>query len=352
MSYKLRDYQQKASDAAVSFFSNKAKKNNAIMVLPTGTGKSIVIADIAHRLNDYVLIFCPSREIVEQNFKKLCSYGILDCSIYSASFNSKEINRITFATIGSVKAHPELFTHFKNIIVDECFTGETEILTEKGFVRFDELGKDLRVAQFDNGTISFVNPIRHIQRHHDGNMTSFHIKDGIDVPMTDGHMQVFWKEGFGYFKEEISKAYFGNKRKIPVSGMSNLESNELSDLERLYIAVQADGSIHKRYDGYVTISFSLKKERKISRLLQLCESANIPISEVKCTHARRFMVKMPEGTTKDITNHITFPMSSKKAMEVIKECVLWDGSVLNDKGLCYYSSTELFCIFASKSSCG
>ena len=77
--FKLRDYQQKASDSAVSFFNNKAKKTNAIMVLPTGSGKSLIIADIAHRLNDYVLIFCPSREIVEQNFKKLCSYGILDC---------------------------------------------------------------------------------------------------------------------------------------------------------------------------------------------------------------------------------------------------------------------------------
>lgn len=116
----LRDYQKAASDKAVAFFKDKNKKSNGIMVLPTGAGKSIVIADIAHRLNDYVLIFCPSREIVEQNFKKLCSYGILDCSIYSASFNSKQINRITFATIGSVRNHPELFTHFKNIIVDEC----------------------------------------------------------------------------------------------------------------------------------------------------------------------------------------------------------------------------------------
>lgn len=35
MSYVLRDYQQKASDAAVSFFNNTAKKTNAIMVLPT-----------------------------------------------------------------------------------------------------------------------------------------------------------------------------------------------------------------------------------------------------------------------------------------------------------------------------
>lgn len=118
--YKLRDYQQKASDAAVSFFNNKTKKTNAIMVLPTGSGKSLIIADIAARLEGHTLVFQPSKEILEQNFKKLCSYGILDCSIYSASFNSKEISRITFATIGSVKNHPELFTHFKNIIVDEC----------------------------------------------------------------------------------------------------------------------------------------------------------------------------------------------------------------------------------------
>ena len=118
--YKLRDYQQKASDAAVSFFANKAKKNNAIMVLPTGAGKSLVIADIAARLNGHTLVFQPSKEILEQNYLKLCSYGVLDCSIYSASFGRKEISRITFATIGSVINHPELFQHFQNIIIDEC----------------------------------------------------------------------------------------------------------------------------------------------------------------------------------------------------------------------------------------
>lgn len=120
MSFILRDYQQAASDKAVAFFMDKKKKHNAIEVLPTGSGKSLIIADIANRLEGHTLVFQPSKEILEQNFKKLCSYGILDCSIYSASFNSKEISRITFATIGSVKSHPELFTHFKNVIVDEC----------------------------------------------------------------------------------------------------------------------------------------------------------------------------------------------------------------------------------------
>lgn len=120
MKYKLRDYQQQASDAAVRFFGDKKMKRNAIMVLPTGAGKSLVIADIANRLEGHTLVFQPSKEILEQNYLKLCSYGVLDCSIYSASFGRKEISRITFATIGSVSNHPELFQHFRNIIIDEC----------------------------------------------------------------------------------------------------------------------------------------------------------------------------------------------------------------------------------------
>lgn len=120
MMYKLRDYQQKASDTAVAFFNDKKAKYNAIMVLPTGSGKSLVIADIANRLQGHTLVFQPSKEILEQNYKKLCSYGVLDCSVYSASFNSKNISRITFATIGSVIRHTDAFQHFNNVIIDEC----------------------------------------------------------------------------------------------------------------------------------------------------------------------------------------------------------------------------------------
>ena len=117
--YKLRDYQQKASDAAVCFFRSD-EKGNAIEVLPTGAGKSLIIADIAARLGEPVLIFQPSKEILEQNYVKLCSYGIMDCAIYSASFNRKQIARITFATIGSVKNSKRDFRWFRYVIVDEC----------------------------------------------------------------------------------------------------------------------------------------------------------------------------------------------------------------------------------------
>ena len=112
MKYTLRDYQKQASDAAVkSFFSSK--KSNGIIIVSTGGGKSLIIADIASRLNSPLIVLCPSKEILQQNFEKLQSYGILDCACYSASVGCKDINRITFATIGSVMNHMNDFKHFR-----------------------------------------------------------------------------------------------------------------------------------------------------------------------------------------------------------------------------------------------
>ena len=119
MKYVLRDYQRNASIAAVRAFNEK-KANNGLLILPTGAGKSLVIADIASKLDGPLLVFQPSKEILEQNFAKLQSYGCWDASIYSASVGYKDINRITFATIGSVINHKEDFAHFKNVMIDEC----------------------------------------------------------------------------------------------------------------------------------------------------------------------------------------------------------------------------------------
>lgn len=118
--YVLRDYQKAASNAAVNFFTGKLGDGNALIVAPTGCGKSLMIADIATRLEGKLLVFQPSKEILEQNFAKYRSYGFYDCAVYSASMNSKKRARVTFATIGSVMSHPELFDAYEHIIVDEC----------------------------------------------------------------------------------------------------------------------------------------------------------------------------------------------------------------------------------------
>lgn len=118
MSYKLRDYQQKAADIAVANLKKYGKP--FVIQAATGAGKSLIIADICHQINEPILILQPSKEILEQNYNKLVSYGITDVSMYSASMNSKEIAKFTYATIGSIYKKPELFKHFKYVIIDEC----------------------------------------------------------------------------------------------------------------------------------------------------------------------------------------------------------------------------------------
>lgn len=116
--YNLRPYQEAARDAAVRFLTG-SQDWNGVIVLPTGSGKSLVIASIAAALNAPVLVFQPSREILEQNYAKYTGYG-LPAGIFSASFGKRQIRRVTFATIGSVRRYKEYFRTFRYIIVDEC----------------------------------------------------------------------------------------------------------------------------------------------------------------------------------------------------------------------------------------
>ena len=68
--YTLRSYQKAASDSVVNAFTC-GQGENGIVILPTGAGKSLVIADIASKIDAPLLVFQPSKEILEQNFAKL-----------------------------------------------------------------------------------------------------------------------------------------------------------------------------------------------------------------------------------------------------------------------------------------
>lgn len=118
MSFVPRPYQTEAIDAGTDFFQSKAK-GNGLLICPTGSGKSVIIANTASKLDGKTLILQPSKEILEQNFAKYSSYGYR-AGIYSASAGIKYKDDVTFATIGSIISKRHLFEDFKNIIVDEC----------------------------------------------------------------------------------------------------------------------------------------------------------------------------------------------------------------------------------------
>ena len=117
--YKLRDYQAEA--VAIALDKLRGTSKPFIIQAATGAGKSLIIADICHKIDEPILILQPSKEILEQNYAKLMSYDpMIDAGIYSASAGRKEIRKFTFATIGSIYKKPEQFKHFKYAIIDEC----------------------------------------------------------------------------------------------------------------------------------------------------------------------------------------------------------------------------------------
>jgi DNA repair protein RadD len=96
-------------------------ENNSLIIIPTDGGKSFVVAVIADRLKKYVLILQPSREILDQNMKKLAMYvPENEIGVYSASFKRKDIKKYNFATIQSVYKVPEKFDHIGLVITDEA----------------------------------------------------------------------------------------------------------------------------------------------------------------------------------------------------------------------------------------
>lgn len=117
--YKLRDYQTEAVVVAIKHLT-KANPKPFVIQAATGAGKSLIIAEICHKLDKPVLILCPSREILLQNHEKLESYGVTDISMYSASVNSKKIAKYTYATIGSIYKKPQDFKHFEFVLIDEA----------------------------------------------------------------------------------------------------------------------------------------------------------------------------------------------------------------------------------------
>lgn len=124
--YVLREYQTKACEDVMAYIGKnlmskkKGKIKAGIAILPTAAGKSLIIGNVASRLSK-VLVLQPSKELLSQNWEKYQSYGQVG-SLYSASVGVKELGKITFGTLGSIKTIAEKFKDMgvKVVILDEC----------------------------------------------------------------------------------------------------------------------------------------------------------------------------------------------------------------------------------------
>lgn len=122
---ELRYYQQAAVAAVYRFLQEKPDLNPCV-VLPTGAGKSLVIAKIVSDAvtlwGGRVLILAHVKELLEQNAAKvqaLCPD--LKIGMYSAGLNRRDTDeRVVVAGIQSVYSKAGLLGSFDLILVDEA----------------------------------------------------------------------------------------------------------------------------------------------------------------------------------------------------------------------------------------
>jgi DNA repair protein RadD len=139
----LRPNQTEPIKQAIGFF-NAESPAPSLIVLPTAWGKSILTAFTAKETEGKLLVLQPSKELLSQNYQKYCNLCFWDnnAGIYSASFGRKDINKITYATIGSIKNIGGLFKKlgFKKMLIDEAhlYPRESESMLG-GFLKESEI---------------------------------------------------------------------------------------------------------------------------------------------------------------------------------------------------------------------
>lgn len=125
---QLRPYQQKSIDDLYAWFhAHPSAHEHPCLVLPTGAGKSVIIASLVQdALTNWpetrVLMLTHQKELIEQNAEKLQSlWPTAPLGVFSASLKKKVLHRaITYAGIQSIHKRADELGHIDLVIVDEC----------------------------------------------------------------------------------------------------------------------------------------------------------------------------------------------------------------------------------------
>lgn len=151
---------------------------------------------------------------------------------------------------------------------DFCFGPETDVLTDRGFVRFEELTSTDLVAQWSNGEVSYAKPKAYQVSHFDGELVHIVGERSTDLLVTPNHQCLLVKEHQTVFMraDEYRLGHFQQIHAGVSVGQLKIEHDYL----RLVAAIQADAAVKSS-----AIVWKLKKIRKIERLQQLLDRLKI-----------------------------------------------------------------------------
>lgn len=234
---------------------------------------------------------------------------------------------------GSKRAKVESKTYHL-IILDECLSGDTEVLTPEGWIRIDSWNGQSIALLNDNFEVSYEVPNRYIA-HDNVPLITAKCKHGLDYTTTAGHRIVYASaKNPNKIKTELATNFWerGNQGCRAIrSGILNGTYN-LTYLDRIGIMLNADGcKYYTNKDGVITWKLEFSKKRKLNRCKYLLKKEGI---DYKVSSKRDFNNPNWNSSTK-----ITFKLSDVDYKEdfrswlpyncgrdFVKELLHWDGS--------------------------
>ena len=264
-----RWYQSQANDAVWSYLS--AKQGNPVVVLPTGAGKSLLIALLIRQALEFggrVVVLAHRKELLQQNADEIRELipGV-DVGIYSAGLKSREIhNAVVIAGIQSVFRKAADLRRRHLVLVDEChlISDIEESMYQQFFAGIQQEGLrivGLTATAFRTGTGPICGPDRQFQRIVFEAKTAQLITEGFLCPITNKvadcevNTDKVGLRGGEFIESEMQAAFGGDK------GAVVLACNEVFEKcrDRKSILIFASGVMHA--EDIATILGEITRER-------------------------------------------------------------------------------------------
>ena len=349
-SFEIRDYQIEACLASLNNFQSLIHSS-------VGSGKSSVMSLICKTLeNDKILILNGNNIILQQIYDRLLSFGITDVS-WNPSKEPDYTKRIVLINAKSSDerlnkqntAYLEFLKQVNDFIVDECFEGNTEILTSQGWKKFKELNGNELFANFKAETKEiYFTTGKLIKRWHNKKCIKWKVHCKSNIILTSHHQQLYYNHDLPEKKDICDLPFHNDGKYIACSGKGIGKDLHLTNLERILIALQADGCAVQKADRHC-YHIGFYKQRKIDRWLNLLKGFDGKVVELKPLiknnkTTRRWHIWLPEYAEAkakylnkcfDLT---TF--SQTKAIEFLNEIKEWDGFNHTQNILAYISQEK------------
>lgn len=132
-----------------------------------------------------------------------------------------------------------------------CYSRDTEVLTENGFIPFHELKEDVKVAQVHNdGNLDFTFPIEIINTFYNGDMYEF---SDVNLLVTPDHRVAWRKYNDPQYYTTAAQEFTPNAHSVFDFGAKASGTVHFISLIDSLKIVYTVGSIHKKDSRYVAL---------------------------------------------------------------------------------------------------